>query len=372
MAENDSEKTEHLSQKKLEQSRKKGELPRSQELGTFIVFGIFLIYFSLTQLAWLEGLGEMMANLLRFDRYMGIGRDDIGLFLLTPALQAIAVVAPLFAIVLLISPLVSLCQTQFNIATEKLAPNWGKLDPVAGLKRMVSLRQVIEGAKACVKIMLFTWLAWGAIQMRLPRIMVMATLDLREQLSLLLDLGLAIGLRVVLLMAVLAVADLGYQWWEFIKKLRMTQQEMKDESKEREGNPLIRQRQRSLQMEAARRRMMSEVAKASVVVTNPTHYAVALTYDVTRAPAPLVVARGTRLMALRIRRMALEAGVPVIENKPLARALYRHAKVGRAIPNQFYRAVAELLAFVHLLKRQGRKTSGVLRQPNPTRPPVQV
>ena len=360
---NDQEKTEFQSQKKLEQSRKKGELPRSQELGTFVIFSIFLVYFWMAGLIWFDGLGEMVRGVLNFDRHLGLNRENLGQFMLAPMLQAIFLLVPLFAVVLIVSPLVSLCQTRFNIASEKLNPNWNRLDPVAGLKRIFSLRQVLEGLKAALKILLFGILVFDAVRSRLQSIIVAGSIDLRGQLAVLLDLALAIGLRVAMLMALLALLDLGYQWYEYIKKMRMTHKEMKDEHKEREGNPLIRQRQRSLQMQAARQRMMSEVPKANVVVTNPTHYAVALSYDVSKAPAPRVVAKGTRLMALRIRRLALEAGVPVVENKPLARALYRRAKVGRAIPGEFFRAVAELLAFVYLLKRRGRPTRGVLRQP---------
>jgi flagellar biosynthetic protein FlhB len=201
---------------------------------------------------------------------------------------------------------------------------------------------------------LFAWLAWTAIRHWLPSIKMLGAHDVRAQIAVLLDVSLDIGIRVAILMAVLAVADYAYQWWEFHKKLRMTPHEMKEETKEREGNPLIRQRQRSLQMQRARARMMANVPKASVVVTNPTHFAVALRYDRTKAPAPYVVAKGADLIAERIREIAREHGVPIVENKPLARALWRQVKVGRVIPNEFFKAVAEVLAFVHWLKVKRR------------------
>ncbi|MCE5229100.1 flagellar biosynthesis protein FlhB [bacterium] len=362
MADNE-DKTEYQSQKKLEQSREKGELPRSQELGTFVVFTVFLIYFSSTGTLWFESIGALISEMLRFDQYLGLNRENLVDFLTLPVIHIAKLVAPLLLVILVVSPLVSLCQTGFNIARDKLAPDWSRLDPVAGFQRIFSLRQVIEGLKSTIKVGLFGWLAWTAVASRLDRIIAIGTLDLRDQINLLMDVSLAIGIRIAILMAVLAVADLGYQWWEFIKRMRMSHQEMKEEAKERDGNPLIKQRQRSLAMQAARQRMMAEVPKASVVVMNPTHFAVALRYDSAKAPAPIVVAKGQDEIALRIKKLALDSGVPVVENKPLARALHRKSKVGKMIPNEFFRAVAEVLAFVYMLKRKGKKSNGVMKQP---------
>lgn len=361
MAENDQEKTEHLSQKKLEESRHKGELPRSQELTTFIVFAIFLTYFGVTRLQWLEGLGAIMEDFLVFDQHLKLTADTLGEFLLMPILRAALLMAPLFAIILVISPVASMAQTQFNIAREKFQPNWEKMNPISGLKRMVSLRQWIEGLKSCIKIAMCSFLAWESLVESVPRLRLLGRQDLVSQLNTMLDVALTIGIRIAILMAVLAVFDYGYQWWEFIKKLRMTHQELKDEIKEREGNPLIKQRQRQIQMERARQRMMADVAKANVVVTNPTHYAVALTYNKDKAPAPYVCAKGTQYLALKIREIAKEHKIPIIENKPLARGLYRHVKVGQIIPPEFYKTVAEVLAFVFMLNRKKKANSYAAR-----------
>ena len=360
MADNDSEKTEYISQKKLEESRKKGELPKSQELGTFVVFAIFLLYFGFTRTMWFEQIGNVMADLLSFDRHMKIDIDTVGMFLQAPTARTILVLSPLFVLILIISPIVSMSQTGFNFAQEKMTPDWNRLNPVSGLQRMFSLRQWIEGAKSSVKISLFVWLAWGALAKALPDIEKAGALEMREKINQMLSVSISIGTRIAVMMAVLAVFDFGYQWWEFHKKLKMTHQEMKDEAKERDGNPLIKQRQRSLQMQRARERMMAEVSRADVVVTNPTHFAVAIRYDREKAPAPYVCAKGTQHMAFRIRDHARANGVPVIENRPLARGLYKSVKLGRIIPAEFYKAVAELLAFVYMLKRHSmtRRSSG--------------
>jgi flagellar biosynthetic protein FlhB len=319
----------------------------------------------MTRLTWFDGMGVIVTDLLRFNQHLHIDRDSLSEFLLIPVIRAIALLAPLLGLILFISPLVTLIQTGFNIAKDKLEPNWERMDPVAGLQRMISMRQWIEGLKSTVKVGLFGTLAWIIIKRSIPEIQLLATLDVRSQLGTMIDISLAIGTRIAIMMAVLAVFDLGYQWWEFHKKLKMSHQEMKDEMKEREGDPLIKQRQRSLAMQRARQRMMAEVPKASVIVTNPTHFAVALVYNRDKAPAPYVCAKGTQHMALRIREIAQQHGIPIVENKPLARALYRQVRVGRMVPAEFFKAVAEVLAFVYLLKR--RKTS--VRQIQPARLP---
>ena len=361
MAENDSEKTEYSSQKRLEQSRERGELPRSQELNTFVVFALFILFFSLNRLAWIDGLGRIMTDLLDFRRHMPINAANVGEFLIGPFVRAALVLAPLLCLIMIVSPLLSMCQTGFNIAHDKLSPDLSRLNPLSGLQRMVSGRQWVEGAKSCVKILLFVWLAWGALRKHLPAISLSGEMELSGQIHLMLEIALSLGTRIAIMMAVLSIGDFGYQWWEFQKRLRMTTQEMKDELKEREGNPMIKQRQRSIAMQRLRQRMMAEVPKANVIVTNPTHYAVALTYNRGKAPAPYVSAKGTQYMAVRIRELARAHGVPVIENKPLARALYKQVKVGRTIPAEFYKAVAEVLAFVYMLKRRKQQQQPVSR-----------
>lgn len=355
MADDGQEKTEHKSEKKLEQSREKGELPRSQELATFVVFATTLLYFSFIRLAWFDNFGEIMANLLSFDAYMDISRDNVHEIVLVPMARTFVIIAPLFAAIMLFSPLVNMAQTQFNIANKKLTPDWNRLDPIKGLKNKFSMRQLVEGLKSAIKITLFLYLAWITIEDFLPVINTLAGQGLRQQLNVMVDIMLTIGVRLAVLMAVLAAADYGYQWWEFQKKLRLSHQELKDEMKEREGHPMVKQRQRSIAMQRARQRMMSGVPDATVIVTNPTRIAIALTYDKSKAPAPIVTAKGKQHVAKRIREIAQENGIPIIENKPLARALFKTAKINQCVPSEFYKAVAEVLAFVFFLRQQKRQ-----------------
>jgi flagellar biosynthetic protein FlhB len=256
VAEHDQEKTEHESQKKLEESRKKGELPHSRELATFVTLSLFLIYFSISRMNIFEEFGEITSDLLVFDRHLGLTPDNLGEFFLLPVMKTIGVMAPLFALVLFISPLISMGQTGFNIATEKLTPNVERLNPKQGLKRIISRRQVVEGLKSALKIGLFAYLSWTVVMDYLPSIQLIGSRALYGQVELMMQVAISIGLRIVILLAILALLDYAYQWWEFKKKIKLTHQELKDEMKEREGNPLIKQRQRSLQMQRARDSMM--------------------------------------------------------------------------------------------------------------------
>jgi flagellar biosynthetic protein FlhB len=361
MADNDQDKTEYQSQKKLEQSRDKGEMPRSQELATFIVFAVFLMYFSMMRVAWLDGFGGIMRDMLNIDRGFNLTVDTVGEFLIGPVVRAAMLLAPLFVVLMFLSPAITMAQTGFNIAKDKLSFDASRMNPISGIQRMFSMRQWVEGGKSTLKIGLFMYLAWLPIHESLPKLAVLGARDLRDQLNVLFDIAIDIGVRVSVMMAILAVVDYGYQWWTFYKTTLMTHQEMKDEMKEREGNPMIKQRQRQIAMQRARQRMAGEVPKASVIVTNPTHFAVALTYDKDRQGAPFVCAKGTQHMAKRIREIAKANGVPIIENRPLARALYKKVKVGQPIPSEFYKAVAEVLAFVFLLKRHGKTVPAHMR-----------
>lgn len=351
MAEEAQDKTEQKSQKKWEKARDRGELPRSQEIATFAVFAAVLLYFSAIRVRWFDVMGSVMRDLLAFDRHLGLRGESLDDFLLQPVLKIALALSPFFVVVLLVSVFTNMSQTGFQFAKERLRIDFERLDPVRGAKKFVSLRSWVEGLKSLFKIVLFALLAFLTIRGVMSEIAELPAHDLRYQINFLLYLALRLGTRVAILMAVLAVGDYLFQWWQFQEKLKMTPREVKEEAKEHEGDPLVRQRMRSLRMEMARRRMMDEVPKADVVVTNPTQYAVALKFDREKMPAPFVTAKGAQHMARRIREVAMAHGVPIVENPPIARALFRKVRIGHPVPSEFYRVVAELLAFVYLLSR---------------------
>lgn len=352
MADNDEQKTEQKSHKKWEEARDQGELPRSQEIATFAVLTVMILYFSMMRGRSLEALGSITADFLRFDRHLALNAESLDDFLLSPFLKTVALLAPLFGVIILVSTVVNMGQTGFNIAKDRLQFNWGHLDPIKGAGKLVSVRAWIEGGKSILKISVFLYLAYYTLKGATQAIIELPVRELRDQIDLLIDLSIKVGTRIVILMAALSLGDYFYQWWHFQERLKMTPAELKEEMKEQEGDPLIRQRMRSLRMEMTRKRMMAEVKKADVIVTNPTHYAVAIRYDKDRLPAPFVCAKGTQYLAARIREIGSECGIPIIENPPIARALYKQVKVGHMVPSEFYRVIAELLAFVFLLKRR--------------------
>jgi flagellar biosynthetic protein FlhB len=353
VAENQDDKTEHKSRKKWEQARDRGELPRSQEFATFIVFVVIILYFHVARLGGLEALGDVMAELLDFDEHLDLDAESLGVFLLRPLLGAALALAPFFLLVLVVSTFANMGQTGFHLAKEKVGVDWSRLDPITGVRKIVSLRAWVEGLKASLKVALILWIAYDAMRDRLPEMVEMSGRPLRDQMEFMLSLSLSLAARIAILMAAFAVADYGFQWWKFQDSLRMTRREVKEEAREHEGDPLMRRRLRSLRLQMARERMMSKVPKAKVVLTNPTHYAVAVSYDRETMAAPIVCAKGKELLARRIREFAAECGVPIVENPPMARALFKKVKVGRAIPSEFHRAVAELLAFIYMLDRKG-------------------
>jgi flagellar biosynthetic protein FlhB len=245
-----------------------------------------------------------------------------------------------------------LAQTRFATSWEALAPQWRRVDPLHGLARLLGGTGLVEALKTVVKLAVLGGVAYVTLRAEWPLL-----LALRPGAAMLVDIGKVVGalwLRVGLAYLALAALDYGHKWWQQHKSLRMTREEVREETKELEGNPLLRSRIRALHRQQATRRMMAETKRADVVLRNPVHVAVALRYDGGQMRAPRVVAKGARLMARRIVDVAVRHGVPVIENPPLARSLFRLVAVGQEIPRELYRLVAEVLAHVYSLRDRRR------------------
>jgi len=348
--ESDLEKTEPASPRRLEKAREEGQVVRSRELGTFIML--------MSGVAGLWGLGGMlgrtlnavMRHALRFEP--GTAFDTSRMLtrfadMVWDSLLAFLPLLLLFGAAALAAPLLL---GGWMFSTKALMPNFGRMSPMAGLGRMFSAHSLAELVKAIAKSMLVgsvgAWVLWH----RLPDAVALMNAPVQEALLHLLDLVLHCCLLVALSLLLVAAIDVPWQYWEFHKKLRMTKEEVKQEHKESEGDPHIKNRIRQQQRAIARRRMMAEVPKADVVVTNPTHFAVALRYEEGRMSAPRVVAKGADEVAARIRKLAAEHHVPLMSAPPLARALHRHVELGHEIPAGLYTAVAEVLAWVYQLK----------------------
>jgi flagellar biosynthetic protein FlhB len=355
MADTDQDqKTEQPTSKRLEKAREKGEVPISPEVRHATMFvGAMIVTGGMG--AWtLSRLGTMLVRLWGSADDYRLDPDGAQNLATGIARQFGLAMAPLAALLVGCALLTFVLQGPPTLSWARLAPKWSKLSPFSGLGRTLSVRSLIEFAKTLAK---FTVIMTVAVLILRPRLvgldqLVGASPGMigRTAATLTYQIVKVVGILVILL----AVADFVYQHRSFMKRMRMTRQEVKDEHKEADGDPKIKARIRTIGMQRARRRMMAAVPTASVVITNPTHYAVALKYDHGEMAAPVVVAKGADAIALKIREVATQAGVPIVENPPLARALYASVEVDRTIPIEHYTAVAEVISFVMRLARRGR------------------
>lgn len=360
----DLERTEPASSRRLEQAREEGHVPRSRELGAFTVLAASVTGF------WIMGgwLAHHVADILRhglsFGREAAFDEHAMSNAFLSLSWQAIEVTAPLFLLSVGAAVLTPFAMGGAVFSPKAFAIDFSRLDPLSGLGRIFSVQGLGEMVKAILKALLVGLITYWVVAHEAGSLFAMLAQPLEGSLNSFGHLLLLSALALVLGVAVIAGIDVPFQLWQFYSRMRMTKEELRQESKESEGDPQMKARIRSQQRELARKRMMSEVPKADVVVTNPSHYAVALKYEAKRMSAPQVVAKGMGLIAQRIREIASDNGVPVIEAPPLARALYRHADLGSQVPAALYTAVAEVLAYIYQLN-QFMAGGSHLPQPEP-------
>ncbi|OGT03958.1 MAG: flagellar biosynthesis protein FlhB [Gallionellales bacterium RIFCSPLOWO2_02_58_13] len=347
----DLEKTEQPSQRKLDQAREKGQVARSRELSTFAVLlaGGGVLWFM--GASFTQHMVKLLHDGLTLDRELAFNPDLMIPRLYDLSLDALITFFPFLLVVMLAAAFSPLLLNGWLFSVQALQPKFSKMNPVSGIARMFSRTALVELAKAIGKSILVggvaAWVIWS------NKDAVMA-LGMQATAASIPQIGHLVGasfMTIVGAMLLIVAIDVPFQLWDHNKKLMMTKEEVRQESKETEGDPMVKGRIRSLQREAARRRMMAAIPTADVVVTNPTHYAVALKYGDKGMRAPIVVAKGSHLLALRIREIAEENHVPILEAPPLARALHKHTDLGESIPEALYTAVAEVLAYVYQLHR---------------------
>ncbi|HHJ12489.1 MAG TPA: flagellar biosynthesis protein FlhB, partial [Chromatiales bacterium] len=343
------------------EAREKGQVPRSRELNTTLVLltGAFAFFFSGPFM--LGRLEALMIEGFSIDREAIFDTQALPTVLFSALGDALLLLAPLLAFLLLASVLGPLSLGGWAFSVEAVKPKLEKLDPIKGLGRIFSLKGLMELVKTLAKFVVVTAAAALVLWMSESELLQLGGQPLGtalEHTAQMLLWGFFVLTGVLVL---IAAVDVPFQLWEHHRQLRMTRQEVKDELKETEGNPEMRARVRQIQREMAQQRMMAEVPKADVVITNPTHFAVALKYDQQRSAAPRVVARGADLVAQEIRSIALQANVPVFEAPPLARALYWNTRLGQEIPAELYLAVAQVLAYIYQLREFRR--GGAYPQP---------
>ena len=345
------EKTEQPTLRKLEEAVKKGQFPRSAEVQTiFVLMGAMLALMMCGGETWRQ-FGLAFSGTLGHLHEFPLTPSAMQGFCIDGALVMARCVGPVLIAVVLGGLLAGGIQSRFQISTEAFTADWNRLDPVAGFKRLFSMRSAAPTGIAILKLGAIISLTYGKVLTVLNDPIFHTAISADRTAMFLADTALSIVLRVCLALALIAAIDYAYQFWRTNRDLMMSREEVKDESKNTEGNPQIKSLQRKIRQRLTQRKMFLDVPQADVIVTNPTHLAVALRYDRKTMKAPRIVAKGSRLNALRIREIARQHQVPIIENKPLARLMFKHGRVGAEIPAQLYAAVAEILAWVYRVNR---------------------
>jgi flagellar biosynthetic protein FlhB len=354
MAENDAEKTEQPTQKRLEEARKKGQLPRSQELSAAAV--VLTVGGGLHYLGGYMGTrlnGLMMAS-LSLTRDQSVDESLMISTMTTEASHALIAIAPILGLTMIVALLAPMLLGGWNLSVEALAPDFTRLNPLTGFGRMFSTNSVVNLAKAFLKFIFLALVSVLILKQKSGELMGLGTEPVNGAIAHAISLTGYAFLMLGATYGLIAAIDVPWQLFQHSKQLRMTREEIKEEMKESEGSPEVKGKIRQLQRELSRRRMMQEVPKADVIVTNPTHFAVALKYDEKRMGAPIVVAKGADLIAARIREIATQNNVPIFEAPPLARALFRSVELGGEIPASLYVAVAQVLTYIYQLKTARR------------------
>jgi flagellar biosynthetic protein FlhB len=352
------EKVFPASQHKRIEARKKGSVARSTDLTGALVFLALIIAiragFSGGNLPSL--LQSEVQQAFAFNpRPFGFGMETFVYWQLQAVLWASHTLLPVLLIALAVGLVSNIAQVGLVISLEAAAPDWSRVNPAKGFERMFSLRGTAELLKSISKILMIGFICWAQVNGNLDKIIESGDLPLPFFLSVIGGIVWAIAIRVAVLLAILAGVDYAFQRAQFEKMMRMSREDLRQEQKQQDGDPLMKRRMRQKQKEMAKNRMMHAVPKADVVITNPTHFAIALMYDAKTMKAPKVVAKGQDEIAQQIKRIAQESSVPLVENVPLARALFHSVKLGKEVPSNLFRAVAEVLAFVY--RTYGRRNN---------------
>jgi len=351
MSESTGEKTEQPTARRMEEAIKHGQTPRSAEVQT-----VFVLMASLAALmfcgreTWRQLAGAMTLSLTHLHD-TPLSLNSLQGYAVSGTLLLIKCVGPVVVATLTGGLVAGAVQNRFQTASEAITPDWNRINPVNGLQRVFSNRMLAPTAIAIVKFAFIITLTYSEVRSILSDPVFTTSVSTARLATFLADTGLRVVLRVALGLLVIAGVDYGYQWWRTNRDLMMTREEVKEDMKNTEGNPRIKAARRRRRRAMSKAKALAEVPKADVVVTNPTHIAIALRYNRKTMQAPTIVAKGIRLNAQMIREIALQYQVPIVENKPLARMLFKHGQIGGEIPAQLYAAVAEVLAWVYRVNR---------------------
>ena len=350
------EKTEEPTGKRLDDARKKGQVAKSKEIGSAASLLAFFVMLNF-MLAWLRvGFQEYFAEVYNAipdtsRMYDGnLAMSGIGFVFRKMMIKMIMYMAPFLVVGLIVAVITGIAQVGWKPTAEPMKPKFSKMNPMSGLKKIISKESLFNLGIAILKVALISLVVYNYLTGREESIFLLYDMPLAQAIVLMGDIVVQMGLRIAAVYMIVAVIDFIYQKRKVHEDMKMTKQEVKDEMKDDEGDPQIKAKQRQRMREASMRRMMQELPKADVVITNPTHFAVAIRYEALENPAPVVLAKGADFLAERIKKAAKENDIEIVENKALARMLYANVEIGEMIPPELYKAVAEVLAFVYHLK----------------------
>ena len=350
------EKTEPATAKKLEDARKEGKVAKSKELTAafdlivlFLVLKFFVTYVGESMLEVYTVIYSGIADFVSINR-TGISSVAVSSYLRNVIIKYIIIVIPFFIFGVVITLLISIYQVGWKVTSKPLQPKLDKFNPINGFKRIFSKDSLFELIKSVFKIGLIAYVAYTSISGHKDDLFVLYDITLQQAVGLVGEIIINAGLKISIVYLLVGIADFAYHKHKFNEDMKMTKQEVKDEYKNAEGDPQVKGRQRARMREASQRRMMQDVPKADVVITNPTHLAVAIKYEPQESKAPVVLAKGEDYLAEKIKETARENNVEIVENKPLARMLYHNVDIGSEIPPELYQSVAEVLAMVYKLK----------------------
>ena len=349
-------KTEPATEKKLSDARKEGQVARSREIGN----GLGLLALFLVLKFWVGNMGIRFLSVFSdiYNRIPEVAtfwhgympETDTGIVFREMMLQSLIIMLPILLIGLAVSFFSDVIQVGWKPTGKPLRPKFSRMNPISGFSKIFSLNAVMELIKSIVRIGLIIYICYNYLEDQWPLLFNFYDMPLLQALQLIAETVTDLGIRVAIVYMVLAAADFAYQKIKFARDMRMSKQEIKDEYKQQEGDPQVKGKIRQKMREVSQRRMMQNLPQADVVITNPTHYAVAIKYDPQMADAPVVIAKGEDFLAARIKEVAKENHIEIVENKPLARMLYANVDVGAMVPPELYQAVAEVLAFVYHLQ----------------------
>jgi flagellar biosynthetic protein FlhB len=348
------QKTENATSKKREQQRKEGNIVLSQDI---VSSAVLLCLFGTLKVMGHQFLTDLAAGMTHFLGSSGAnisGAGDMQAQYIVVLTIAAEVLIPILALSIGVSVVATMAQTRLLVTPSIIKVKFNKLSPISGIKNIFSMKSLMETLKSIVKIIIIGYIMFVEIEAQLPVIVTLYNTSVVNSVSLAAQIIMDICFKATIAFLIIGVVDYFYQWWDFERRIKMSKEEIKEEYKQTEGSPETKGRIKNEQRRLARSRQIQAVPSADVVIRNPTHYAIALKYERDRSKAPRVVAKGQNNVALKIVEIAEASRVHVIENKPLAQALYKTVDVGDEIPQEFYKAVAEVLAYIYRLKRAGR------------------